>query len=116
MTRDTKVTSATVVYHHEDGTWWADSVDVPGFTVVERSLAALRTAVQSALPFFLDEPDVVVLEMNADGSVVRDLHVRSGLEWSDRGFHIVTSPGTAQASVVVPHLRPRQSQHLERTR
>jgi predicted RNase H-like HicB family nuclease len=34
-----------VEYHYEDGTWWAESTDLPGFSAAADTLPALTAAV-----------------------------------------------------------------------
>ena len=43
-----------VVYHHESGSWWADSGDVPGFVAAGRTLEEVRALVKEGIPFFLE--------------------------------------------------------------
>ena len=50
-----------VIYHEEDGLWWADSEQVPGWAAGGNSREEVRERVLEGLPFFLDD-DVVIDE------------------------------------------------------
>lgn len=45
-----------IVYHYEDGTWWAESVDLPGWTAVASTADDIRNQVREAIDFFIDRP------------------------------------------------------------
>ncbi|MBX3194728.1 MAG: DUF1902 domain-containing protein [Microbacteriaceae bacterium] len=45
-----------VTYHREDGSWWADSDEIAGFTAAAGTLAKLRELTAEAANFYLDEP------------------------------------------------------------
>lgn len=68
-----------IVYHVEDGVWWADSPDVAGFYAGDETLRDLRRRVREALAYFLErdeaalEPDLV--ERLEDGGLVRDVRI-----------------------------------------
>ena len=57
-----------VVKHYEDGSWWADSPDMEGFTVVAPTLAALQEAVRGALAFHLDTDQSVLVAESMAGA------------------------------------------------
>ena len=57
-----------VVMHYEDGSWWADSPDLEGFTVVAPTLAALQVAVRGALAFHLDTDEPVLVAESMAGA------------------------------------------------
>ncbi|MEX1009159.1 MAG: hypothetical protein WD271_15145 [Acidimicrobiia bacterium] len=44
-----------VDYHEEDGLWWADSPDVPGFSATAEELRELRQLAREGIYHFLDE-------------------------------------------------------------
>ena len=46
--------SVEVIYHHEDGTWWADSATVPGFVAAGATLHEVRALVKDGIPFYLE--------------------------------------------------------------
>lgn len=55
-----------VVLHNDDGAWWAEAPDVPGFAATAASRLELRERVAEALNFFLNEPvDVVFTDPTA---------------------------------------------------
>lgn len=51
-----------VIYHHEPDGWWAESVDVQGWTAVGESFDEVRNLAHEGLPFFLEE-DVAIEEI-----------------------------------------------------
>jgi predicted RNase H-like HicB family nuclease len=51
-----------VNYHHEDGSWWAESPDVAGYSAVAESLTQLRELVAEGLPFLIDDESAVIYE------------------------------------------------------
>lgn len=57
-----------VIYHKEGNSWWADSEDVPGFSVAAESLAEARVLVRSGLAFYFE------------GGDAHDIDVREALE------------------------------------
>jgi predicted RNase H-like HicB family nuclease len=44
-----------VVYHFEDGSWWADSEDAPGYYAGAERLEELRKLVREGLEFHFDD-------------------------------------------------------------
>lgn len=49
------MTTVTVIHHREpDGTWWAESPELEGFTAVAETRAALRELVVEGVAFHLD--------------------------------------------------------------
>ena len=53
-----------VLYHHEDAGWWAESEDVPGWTVVADNYDALRALARRSLAEFCGA-DVALAELGA---------------------------------------------------
>ncbi|MBX6391227.1 MAG: DUF1902 domain-containing protein [Frankia sp.] len=51
-----------VVYHEEDGLWWAESGDVPGWAAGGDSLTQVRERVRDGLRFFLGRDDIAIDE------------------------------------------------------
>lgn len=51
-----------VRYHFDEGAWWADSPDIPGFSAAGRSFDEVRQQVREGVPFFLGESAAVVEE------------------------------------------------------
>lgn len=68
-----------VDYHHEDGTWWADSPDLEGWVAGGETLEQARQQVHEGLRFFLDD-EVELLEGEVDHPVVVSHVVTSGLQ------------------------------------
>ncbi len=61
----------TVTYHHENGTWWADSEDVAGFYAAAQSLAEARREVRDGLQFHFDTDSPVDFdETSEDGGAI----------------------------------------------
>jgi predicted RNase H-like HicB family nuclease len=44
-----------ITYHREDGTWWADSEDMPGFSAAADTFAETRKLAHDGLPFFFED-------------------------------------------------------------
>lgn len=62
--------SVTVVYHPEqDGSWWADSPTLAGYTAVGETLSDTRDLAREGIPFFVDG-DVEILEILESGAPV----------------------------------------------
>ena len=57
-----------MTYHREDGTWWAESEDVPGYTAVADTLGDLRTLVSEGIPFTLEDEDIQIDESLENGA------------------------------------------------
>lgn len=55
------VRSVEIVYHREDGVWWADSPDMPGFSAAGDTFAETRKLAIEDLSFYFDDdkPNVV---------------------------------------------------------
>lgn len=46
--------SVRVIYHHEDGAWWAESPDVEGWSAAGNTFAEVRALASEGIPFALD--------------------------------------------------------------
>lgn len=53
-------TKVSVVFHHEDGKWWAEAPDVPDYVAGANTLDELRTLVKEGLEFHLGRPVDIV--------------------------------------------------------
>ncbi|MEE6273543.1 type II toxin-antitoxin system HicB family antitoxin [Georgenia sp. MJ206] len=73
---------AHVVYHNEDGAWWAQSPTVPNFTAAASTLDELRELTREGIAFYLEDDEVELLEERADGSPVYVFNVRSAMRWN----------------------------------
>lgn len=75
-------TNVKITYHPDEDAWWADSSDMPGFTVVAEDLASLRELAREAAEFYVDGP-VEIAE------VIENPHFAPAAQW-----HTVGSPRT----------------------
>jgi predicted RNase H-like HicB family nuclease len=67
--------TVTVIYHCEDGTWWAEAPRVPGWTAAADSLNELTKLAEEGVRFALEREDVVVdnrLAARASADIVFD--------------------------------------------
>ncbi len=72
------MTLAKIVMHYEEGSWWAESSDLAGFTVVAPTLRELQTAVREAVRFHFETNDTVnVAEFLADAMPAANVSWRS---------------------------------------
>lgn len=62
------MTRARVVLHYEDGSWWAESPDLEGFTVVAPTLRELQLAVRDAVAFHLESEEPVQIAESMAGA------------------------------------------------
>jgi predicted RNase H-like HicB family nuclease len=67
----------TVEYHEEDGLWWAESDQVPGWAAGGSSQDEVRARVREGLRFFLNDDVVVIVEAR---------HAEGGFEARDAGY------------------------------
>ncbi|MFE0577932.1 type II toxin-antitoxin system HicB family antitoxin [Streptomyces sp. NPDC058874] len=65
----------TVLYHQEDSSWWAESLDVSGFGAAGESLAEVRHLVQEGLPFYLEDEPFELREQMARPQVETSIKV-----------------------------------------
>jgi predicted RNase H-like HicB family nuclease len=72
----------SVAYHREDGHWWADSSDLPGYTALASDFNELRLLVAEGIPFFLDELNPQIIEF-LDGAILTNSYVvpTTAKEW-----------------------------------
>ena len=56
----------TVKYHHEDGVWWAESFEMPGFAAAADTSNELRTLVRDSISMEAGDEPYMLLEMSAD--------------------------------------------------
>lgn len=62
------MTRARIVLHYEDGSWWAESPDLDGFTVVAPTLRELQVAVREAAAFHLESGEPVQIAESMAGA------------------------------------------------
>lgn len=58
----------TVIFHHADDAWWAESPDLPGFSALAPTLESLRREVRSGVEFELEGEPHLVLETAASSA------------------------------------------------
>jgi predicted RNase H-like HicB family nuclease len=49
-----------VIYHEEDGKWWAESPDVAGWYAAGGSFAETRLLAEEGIPWALEREDVLL--------------------------------------------------------
>lgn len=49
--------TADVIYHYEDGTWWAESPEVPRWSVAAETFEETKTLAEEGIPFATDRDD-----------------------------------------------------------
>jgi predicted RNase H-like HicB family nuclease len=57
--------TARVIYHLEDGAWWAESPDVRGWSAAADDLVDLHRLVEEGVAFALERDDVTVVRVAA---------------------------------------------------
>lgn len=83
------MSTITLVLHMEDGSWWADSPDLPGFSAADSDLQELRVTARMALRDILGDrgEDMSSLEIReeladpgsaSDGDIVTEASEFSG--------------------------------------
>ena len=76
----------TVVHREPDGTWWAESPELEGFTAVAETPEALRELIAEGVDFHLDEIDRLreAAKAATSGSPVVDAISNAGIDavWS----------------------------------
>jgi predicted RNase H-like HicB family nuclease len=62
--------TVTVIYHFEDGAWWAESTELPGFVAGAETFDETRNRVREGLEFDLGEP--VEVDERFDNDALRE--------------------------------------------
>lgn len=67
-----QVKSVKIVYHRDEGAWWADSPDMPGFSAVGDTFDDTRKLALENIPFYFDgnRPDIVDERMENGASLM----------------------------------------------
>lgn len=60
----------TVTYHHEEGQWWAEALELEGFTVVGRSFAEVQQLVSEGVAFYLNDAPFSLVELLDSGATL----------------------------------------------
>lgn len=63
-----------VIYHCEEGSWWAESPDLPAFSAVAEDLRTLRKRVKEGIEYYTGS-EAELEEQQVDGTPVRDLRI-----------------------------------------
>lgn len=56
-----------LVYHREDGTWWADSKDMPGFSAAGDTFTEVRKLAREGVRFYFDDNAVSIVGETDEG-------------------------------------------------
>ena len=100
-----------IVYHHEDGIWWAESDNMPGFYAAGNTFGEVRKNVRSGVDFYFDDGLPRVLEeYTEDGAVLMDgnhkiyifpSNVKNGLSNQSQGsYQSISSSKYSEARLV----------------
>jgi predicted RNase H-like HicB family nuclease len=99
--------TVTVIYHYEDGTWWAEAPAVPGFASGAPTFDEMRVLTHEGVAFALEKE--VSLDERFDGPALAAR--RATTSWSVSGFpaEIRTESGSdvpalSRPPQVVPHV------------
>lgn len=94
-----KMPQYTIDYHEEDGQWWADSPEIPGYSAWADSFYEVRDLVLEGLAFVTDDPNAVAHERFA----ARRAPITSRDAYgSVRSLWTVTSGGSSLAAALLP--------------
>jgi predicted RNase H-like HicB family nuclease len=55
-----RMETVRVIYHHEDGSWWAESPDVDRWYAAGDTYAEVAKLAEEGIPFALERDDVVL--------------------------------------------------------
>jgi predicted RNase H-like HicB family nuclease len=86
----------TVVFHYEDGSWWAETDEVPGFVAGASTFQEARTLAREGLEFEFD--DEVELDERFDAAARAR---RATTTIRGRGVDVVSSRSRGGASIAV---------------
>ena len=59
-----------IIYHREDGIWWAESDDVPDFSAAADTFHDIRKLALDGIDFTLDGAPTSITEQMEDGSLI----------------------------------------------
>lgn len=73
----------TVVVHRENGSWWAESDDLPGFSALAPDLDTLRAELAAGVSFELDDAPFRIIERDESGAALTagSVFAPSALRW-----------------------------------
>lgn len=90
----------SVVFHHEDGKWWAEAPDVPDYVAGADTIGELRALVQEGLEFAL-ERRVEVVEIAAFDFTVTNRSKAIQLSTSTRNRPVLVSMDLTPAGRII---------------
>ncbi|KFI92479.1 hypothetical protein BISA_0881 [Bifidobacterium saguini DSM 23967] len=83
-----------ITYHREDGVWWAESDDMPGFSAAGDTFAETRKNVWEGVDFYFnDNQPTSIIEYTDDGAKILSDNI------------VLFNPGP-KADVTIPTQRP----------
>lgn len=92
----------TVIYHYEDGSWWADSPDIDRWSAAAPSLEELIALVSDGVPFALENDALSVTHVPAadlrDVFAGRTAGARVRLELLDSSGQMIESSDAVNAA------------------
>jgi predicted RNase H-like HicB family nuclease len=53
-----RMETVRIIYHHEDGGWWAESPDVDGWSAAGDTYADVAKLAKEGIPFALERDDL----------------------------------------------------------
>jgi predicted RNase H-like HicB family nuclease len=86
--------TARVYYHHDPDGWSAFSPDVPGYTGFGETYEEVRDEMQTGLPWFAEEPEMVLAHI-----------VATQAEWESPPTSAVQIKGFTRSSQPAPRYR-----------
>jgi predicted RNase H-like HicB family nuclease len=90
----------TVQYHREEGTWWAESDQLPGFTAVADSFIELARLVRESIKNYPDDLGDVVFREEFEGSIL--VPGEGSAEVDQRGLSVRSSSSLTKAVTIEP--------------
>lgn len=96
-----------LTYHDEDGVWWFESADLPGFSAVGNTLEEARQQAKEGLAFALGTEDFSIIENSDDsvglaktwsGALINNLHITNNVKELDSSIFWSPSKNTQELS------------------
>lgn len=92
----------TVTYHHEEGQWWAEALELEGFTVVGRSFIEIQQLVYEGVAFYLDDaPFSLVERIDSGATLVGTATSAQGLTYASWSGALASAWYTPRSSIKV---------------
>lgn len=70
--------NATVIYHREDGVWWAEAPQADGWSAAADTYAELSSLVREGLEFYFETTDLRIDERLEDGAALTSVPTFGG--------------------------------------